>query len=90
MKLLEGLRSYLRNYPYHRRLPLVGVYLLIRAFDHQPEMLRSPYGWVTDGTLILALLTSAKGRPFWLLIGIYLGQIIGIIMMALFSPSLPR
>jgi hypothetical protein len=90
MKLLEGVRSYLTNYPYRRRLPLVGVYLILRAFHRAPYPLHGSYGFVTDVTLILVMLSSPKGRPFWLFVGIFLGQIIGMFMMASLSAFAPR
>jgi hypothetical protein len=82
MKRLESLSLYFATYPYRRRLPIVGAYLILRAFHHRPLLPHDPYGFVTDGTLILAMLSSPKRRPFWLFVGIFLGQIIGIIMCA--------
>jgi len=82
MKQLESISSYFRSYPYRRRLPLVGAYLILRAFHHAPDPLHGSYGFITDVTLILVMLSSPKGRPFWLFVGIFLGQIIGMFMMA--------
>lgn len=79
-----NLSAKLRERPLRIRLALVAVYLCLRAFHHG-SFFAHAYDWrdlMEDGTIVLALLNSPKGRPFWLFIGLFVGQIIGLIMAA--------
>ena len=64
--------------------------MILRAFHRAPLLPHDSYGFVTDATLILVMLSSPKGRPFWLFVGIFLGQLIGMFMMASLSAGAAR
>ena len=84
MSPFAGLSTHFKDYPYRRHLVLVGVYLTLRMLHHGAFFTHT-HDWrdlVEDATIVLALLSSPKGRPFWLFIGLFAGQIIGLIMAA--------
>lgn len=81
MSQAAGLSESSKGYPYRWRLTLVGVFLVLYFLRNRSFLHYDPEGWVIGGTIILGLLCSPKRRPFWFFMGIFLGELIGIIMM---------
>ena len=93
MSLFTGLSTHFKDYPYRRHLFLVGAYLALGMLHLHHGALTFTFththDWrdlVGDGTMVLALLSSPKGRPFWLFIGLFIGfsagEIIGLLKAA--------
>lgn len=80
MSLFTALSKNLNGYPYRLRLTLVGAFLVLCFLRNRSFLHYDPEEWVICGTIILGLLCSPKRRPFWFFMGIFLGEVIGIVM----------
>jgi hypothetical protein len=80
MKLIERVSRKLRAYPFRQRVPGVIALLCFYGWEIYRTKRTTPTLVLIMVVVFLAALFGRQSRPFWFLLGIALGTVLGLIV----------